>query len=82
MTWQIVIKRNFEITWQQYIINFFDQTQPILRACKDLDIDPEKSVMIGDKPRDIECGINAGVKGTILFENENLYDAIKNFLDK
>ena len=54
----------------------------ILDACKDLNIDPAKSVMIGDKPRDIECGINAGVKGTILFEGGNLYDAIKNFLDK
>ncbi|MBQ6975026.1 MAG: D-glycero-beta-D-manno-heptose 1,7-bisphosphate 7-phosphatase [Selenomonadaceae bacterium] len=54
----------------------------ILSACKDLDIDPEKSVMIGDKMRDIESGKNAGVKGAILFEGGNLYDAIKNFLDK
>lgn len=54
----------------------------ILRACKDLDIDPAKSVMIGDKPRDIESGKNAGVTSSILFEGGNLYDAIKNFLDK
>ena len=54
----------------------------ILRACKEMNIDPEKSVMIGDKMRDIESGKNAGVKGAILFEGGNLYDAIKNFLDK
>ena len=54
----------------------------ILRACKEMNIDPAKSVMIGDKPRDIESGKNAGVTSSILFEGGNLYDAIKKFLDK
>ena len=52
----------------------------ILQACKDFDIDVKNSVMIGDKQRDIECGINAGVEKTLLFAGGNLYYALKNFL--
>ena len=52
----------------------------ILQACKEMDIAPAESVMIGDKQRDIDCGINAGVKKTLLFTGGNLYYVLKNFL--
>jgi len=35
------------------------------RACEELDIDPTKSVLVGDHERDIEAGINAGIKCNI-----------------
>ncbi len=37
----------------------------VVQASKDLDVDLEKSYLIGDNESDIECGIEAGVK-TIL----------------
>lgn len=48
-------------------------------ACVKYDIDKSKSLMIGDRSRDVECGINAGVK-SILFEGGNLFDKIKSCL--
>ena len=53
----------------------------ILRACKEMNIDPAKSVMIGDKQRDIDAGLNAGVSAGLLFTGGNLYYVLKNFLD-
>ena len=38
----------------------------ILRACKDFNIDASQSIVIGDSPRDIECGKNAGCKTVLL----------------
>ncbi|QSZ41313.1 D-glycero-beta-D-manno-heptose 1,7-bisphosphate 7-phosphatase [Sulfurimonas aquatica] len=40
-------------------------------AKNDLDIDLENSIIIGDKERDIEAGINAGLKLTYLFDESN-----------
>ncbi|MFK5938201.1 MAG: D-glycero-beta-D-manno-heptose 1,7-bisphosphate 7-phosphatase [Sulfurimonas sp.] len=40
----------------------------LLQASKAYDIDLEHSIMIGDKERDIEAGLNAGIKETYLFD--------------
>ncbi len=48
----------------------------ILDAIKYFDIDREQSLMIGDKQRDVESGINAGVRG-VLFDGGNLLDTLK-----
>jgi len=34
-------------------------------ACEELNIDPSKSLLVGDHERDIEAGINAGIKCNI-----------------
>ena len=49
-------------------------------ACMKYDIDKSKSLMIGDKPRDVECGENAGVR-SILFEGENLLNTIQSAIE-
>jgi D-glycero-D-manno-heptose 1,7-bisphosphate phosphatase len=43
----------------------------ILRALADFDIAPENSIVIGDKPSDLEAGRRAGVRGA-LFEGGDL----------
>lgn len=43
----------------------------IERACADFDIDREASIMVGDKPRDVECAEAAGVRG-VLYEGGSL----------
>jgi D-glycero-D-manno-heptose 1,7-bisphosphate phosphatase len=43
----------------------------LLRAIADLDLDPANSVMIGDKPSDVEAARRAGVKG-VLFDGGDL----------
>ena len=48
----------------------------IEEACRKYDIDKSKSLMIGDKPRDVECGENAGVY-SILFDGGNLLSVLK-----
>lgn len=40
----------------------------LLQASRDLNIDLSKSVIIGDKERDIEAGIVAGLKSVYLFD--------------
>ena len=35
----------------------------VLQAMKDYDIDASQSFMIGDMPRDVECGERAGIQG-------------------
>lgn len=53
----------------------------LLDAIEMFDIDPKQSVMIGDKPRDVEAGEGAGVKGILIEPNEALkYEAIKSTL--
>ena len=52
----------------------------VLQACKDFDIDVSQSYFIGDKERDVECGKNAGCKGTCLFDGVNLLDSVKKML--
>lgn len=49
----------------------------IEKALARFNIDPEKSYMIGDKSRDVECAENAGVKGIKVGINEN----IENYVD-
>ncbi len=36
--------------------------EPLLYICKELQIDPSKTIMIGDTELDIQCGKNAGSK--------------------
>lgn len=43
----------------------------ILKAAQDYDIDPSTAWMIGDSAKDIECGLKAGCKGTILVKTGN-----------
>lgn len=42
-----------------------------LQAAKEFDIDLKNSVMVGDKERDIEAAINAGLQTTYLFDETN-----------
>ncbi len=48
-------------------------------ACRKYDIDKNKSLMIGDMPRDVECAENAGIRG-ILFKEGNLLNVLKGAL--
>lgn len=43
----------------------------VLKAMKDFHIDPSQSLMIGDKPLDVECADNAGIKG-VLYDGKSL----------
>ncbi|MFC5299806.1 D-glycero-alpha-D-manno-heptose-1,7-bisphosphate 7-phosphatase [Azospira restricta] len=43
----------------------------ILRAHRELGVSLEKSILIGDKPSDIQAGVAAGVGLNILFSNES-----------
>ncbi|MDF1877827.1 HAD family hydrolase [Sulfurimonas sp. SAG-AH-194-L11] len=45
----------------------------LLDAQKDYDIDLKKSIIIGDKQRDIEAGLNAGLIETYLFDESNTF---------
>ena len=47
----------------------------VLKAMSDFDIDPQSSIMIGDKPLDVECAENAGIKG-ILYDGSSLLDCL------
>lgn len=40
----------------------------LLEAKKEFNLDMDNSIMIGDKERDIEAGLNAGLKETYLFD--------------
>ena len=42
-------------------------------AQKEFDIDMKNSLMIGDKERDIEAGLNAGISETYLFVNDECH---------
>ncbi len=48
----------------------------VLRAIKELDIDPAKSLMVGDKQRDVASGEAAGVPG-VLYQGGSLLECIK-----
>lgn len=50
----------------------------LLEAIAKYDIDPAISVMIGDKPRDVEAANGAGVKGILIEPDEQIvYENIK-----
>jgi len=51
----------------------------LLRAIADWNVDPARSLIVGDKPRDIEAGRRAGVAG-LLFTGGSLADAIAPWL--
>lgn len=40
----------------------------LLQAAKEYDIDLKNSIIVGDKERDIEAGLNAGLQTTYLFD--------------
>ena len=49
----------------------------ILRACKDFEINPADSFLIGDSERDIESGRRAGLQKNFLFPGGNLFEYVK-----
>jgi D-glycero-D-manno-heptose 1,7-bisphosphate phosphatase len=53
----------------------------VLRAIADWNVDPARSMIVGDKPRDIEAGRRAGVPG-LLFTGGSLADAIAPWLER
>jgi len=44
----------------------------LLQAAKEYNIDLSKSIMIGDKERDVEAGINAGLRESYLFDETGM----------
>ncbi len=53
----------------------------LLEAIATYNIDPALSVMIGDKPRDVEAANGAGVKGILIAPDEQIsYEKIKEVL--
>jgi D-glycero-D-manno-heptose 1,7-bisphosphate phosphatase len=53
----------------------------ILDAIELYDIDPAQSIMIGDKPRDVEAANGAGVKGILIEPDEQIsYEKVKEVL--
>ncbi|RZL54296.1 MAG: HAD family hydrolase [Pedobacter sp.] len=53
----------------------------LLDAIAKYNIDPNLSVMIGDKPRDVEAANGAGVKGILIEPDEQIdYDKVKEVL--
>ena len=50
----------------------------LLEAIAKYNIDPALSVMIGDKPRDVEAAMGAGVKGILIEPDEQInYEVVK-----
>ena len=52
----------------------------IERACRDYPIDLGQSLMVGDSPRDVECGERAGVRG-VLYKGGNLLEVLRRELE-
>lgn len=50
------------------------------QACADFNIDCDESLMIGDKPRDVECAEAAGVRG-VLYRGGSLLELLKEETD-
>ena len=48
----------------------------IERACRDFAIDRSRSLMIGDSPRDVECGERAGIRG-VLYQGGSLLELVR-----
>ena len=49
----------------------------ILRACRELDIEPAQSILFGDSERDIQAAQAAGLCAGIFFTGGNLLQAVK-----
>ena len=54
----------------------------ILRACAELDIDPKRSILIGDAQRDIDSARAAGLRGGIFFTGGNIFETVKTEVEK
>ena len=54
----------------------------ILRACEELQIDPARSILIGDAQRDIDSARAANLRDGIFFTGGNLFDAVKAEVEK
>lgn len=55
----------------------------LLEAMETYNIDPELSVMIGDKPRDVEAANGAGVKGILIDPDEQIsYEKVKAVIEQ
>ena len=54
----------------------------LLKAIKEFNIDPQKSIMIGDKESDMEAGIKANIKERILFHDTDHKEINKNLFLK
>ncbi len=48
----------------------------IVRACRELDINPEQSILFGDSERDIAAAQAAGLRAGIFFTGGNLLQAV------
>ena len=53
----------------------------ILAAAQDYDVDLSRSYMIGDRPRDVACAENAGMRG-YLFTGGRLDDFVRSIEEK
>jgi len=49
----------------------------LLDAAKEFDIDLKNSILVGDKERDIEAALNAGVTNTYLFDESKIHKISK-----
>ena len=47
----------------------------ILQACREMDLDPAKSVMVGDRWLDVECGRAAGARAVLVRSGPHQSDA-------
>ena len=50
----------------------------IFEACQDFDIDLKNSYFIGDSISDLDAARNAGCKGILLKQHQNLFELVKN----
>jgi D-glycero-D-manno-heptose 1,7-bisphosphate phosphatase len=66
--------------------SIYRKPQPgmIIKACKDLNIDPQKSLLVGDKISDIEAGNSSLIAKSIYFGHKKCneaYKSISNHID-
>ena len=53
----------------------------LLQACREMNIEPARSYMIGDSPRDVEAGEKAGIKG-VLYAGGSLLACVRENISK
>lgn len=74
---------HYEGSVERYVVPDHQDRKPnpgmLLRAIRDWNIDPERSVMFGDKESDMEAARRAGVAG-VLFEGGDLAQAVSAWL--
>ena len=66
--------------------SIYRKPQPgmILEACKEFNIDPNRSIIVGDKKSDIEAGISSNIAKSIYFGSDSCeiaYKSVKNLSD-